>query len=80
LRGQSFIKHSALRAAVHKDLVKTGEWTIELGKDYDLVMFLRQTGDYAGTAHVSKENARRAVEAAQRIITACQEELSSLDS
>ena len=80
LRGRSFIKHSALRAAVHKDLVKTGEWTVELGKDYDLVMSLRQIGDYAGTSHVSKENARHAVEAAQRVITACQEKLSGLDS
>src|SRR5262249_54133455 len=79
LRGRSFIKHSAVRAAVHKDLVKTGEWTVELGKDYDLVMSLRQTGDYAGTAYVSEENARRAVEAAQRVIAACQEKLSSLD-
>jgi uncharacterized protein (UPF0332 family) len=80
LRDRSFIRHSALRAAVHKDLVKTGEWTAELGKDYDLLMSLRQTGDYAGTAPVSEENARHAVEAAQRIIAACREELSRLDS
>jgi uncharacterized protein len=79
LRGRSFIKHSAVRAAVHKDLVKTGEWMAELGKDYDLVMSLRQTGDYAGTAYVSEENARRAVDAAQRIIAACQENLSNFD-
>ena len=79
LRGRSFTKHSALRAAVHKDLVKSGEWSVELGKDYDLVMSPRQTGDYGGTAYVSEENARRAVEASQRIITACQEELSGLD-
>jgi uncharacterized protein (UPF0332 family) len=54
LRGRSFTKHSALRAAVHKDLVKTDEWSVELGKDYDLVMSLRQTGDYGGTAYVSR--------------------------
>jgi len=40
----------------------------ELGKDYDLVMSLRQTGDYGGAAYVSGGDARRAVEAAQRII------------
>jgi len=78
LRGRSFTKHSALRAAVHKDLVKSGEWSVELGKDYDLVMSLRQTSDYAGTARMSEENARQAVESAQRIIAACSEQLSSL--
>ena len=60
LHGRSFTKHSTLRAAVHKDLVKTGEWSVELGKDYDLVISLRQTGDYGGIAYVSEENARRA--------------------
>ena len=79
LRGRSFTKHSALRAAVHKDLVKTDEWSVELGKDYDLVMSLRQTSDYGGTAYVSEGDARRAVEAAQRIIAACREKLSGLD-
>ena len=78
LRGRSFTKHFALRAAVHKDLVKSGEWSVEVGKDYDLVMSLRQTSDYAGTARVSEGNARQAVEAAQRIIAACREHLSSL--
>jgi len=40
-------------------------------------MSLRQTGDYAGTAYVSEEDARHAVEAAQRIVAACQEGLDS---
>ena len=77
LRGRSFTKHSALRAAVHGS-GKSGEWSVELGKDYDLVMSLRQTSDYAGTARMSEENARQAVESAQRIIAACSEQLSSL--
>ena len=30
LRGQSFSKHSAIRVALHRDLIKTGEWTAKL--------------------------------------------------
>jgi len=80
LRGQSFKKHAALRAALHKDLIKRGDWPMELGKDYDLLRELRETSDYAEVAGVTEQDARRAVEAAQRIIAACQEKLSSLDS
>jgi uncharacterized protein (UPF0332 family) len=79
LRGQSFKKHAALRAALHKDLIKSGEWPMERGKDYDLLTELRETSDYAEVARVTEQDARRAVEAAQRVIAACQEELSSLD-
>jgi uncharacterized protein (UPF0332 family) len=76
VRGQSFTRHSALRAAVHKELVKTGKWPVELGKDYDLLMSLRQTGDYGGVAVASEQDARCAVEAAQRLIAASQEEIA----
>lgn len=76
LRGQSFNKHAALRSALHKDLIHAGDWPAELGKDYDLLTELRETGDYGGTTRVSEENARRAIEAAQRIIAACQQKLS----
>jgi len=79
LRGQSFKKHAALRAALHKDLIKSGEWPMERGKDYDLLTELRENSDYAEVARVTEQDARRAVEAAQRVIAACQEELSSLD-
>ena len=79
LRGQSFKKHAALRAALHKDQIKSGEWPMERGKDYDLLTELRENSDYAEVARVTEQDARRAVEAAQRIIAACQEELSSLD-
>src|SRR5207249_9772859 len=80
LRNRSFTKHSAVRAAVHTDLVKTGEWSVELGKDYDLLMSLRQTGDYGGVAQVSEQDARRAVEAAQRLLAVCQQKLSNSET
>jgi uncharacterized protein (UPF0332 family) len=80
LRNRSFKKHTAFRAALHKELIKTDQWSAELGRDYDFLMDLREISDYSGVSRVSKENARRAVEAAQRVITACQEESSTLDS
>lgn len=79
LRGQSFSKHTALRGALHKNLIKTGEWPVELGKEYDFLTGLREMSDYGDVARVSEQDSRRAVEAAQRIIAACQEKLSSLD-
>jgi len=79
LRGQTFTKHSALRAAVHRDLVKAGGWSVELGKDYDEVMSLRETGDYGGSGErVTEDNARRAVECAKRILAACQQSCPEL--
>lgn len=79
VRGQSFNKHAALRAALHKDLINTGQWPVELGKEYDFLMDLREISDYGGVDRVSDQNARRAVEAAKRIIAACQDELSRLE-
>lgn len=73
LRGQSFTKHAALRAAVHKDLVKDGAWSVELGKDFDSLLFLRETGDYGGMARVTEHDAEQAVEAAKRLLAACQQ-------
>jgi uncharacterized protein len=80
LRGKSFKKHAALRGALHRDLIKSGEWPVELGKDYDSLTDLREAGDYGDVGGVSEQDARGAVEAAQRIIAACQEELSRIDS
>jgi len=79
LRGQSFNKYSALRGALHKHLIKTGDWPAELGRDYDFLMDLREISDYGGGAHVRKKDSLRAVEAAQRSIAACKEKLSSFN-
>lgn len=31
-RGQSFSKHSALRAALHRDLIKTSQWPVQIAQ------------------------------------------------
>ncbi len=70
LDGLTFTKHSAVEAAVHRDLVKAGRWPEELGKSYSLLVGLRETGDYGGGEHVSREEAEDAVERAARIVEA----------
>ncbi|MGH9423479.1 MAG: HEPN domain-containing protein [Thermoanaerobaculia bacterium] len=66
--GHSFRKHSAVETAVHRDLVRTGRWTLELGEMYSRLQARRVTGDYGGELHVSSEQAAEAVAAARRIL------------
>lgn len=73
LEGKTFTKHSAVRAALHRDLIKAGRWSVERGEDYALLLQLRDTGDYGGGIHVSSEEATEAVEASQRILLAVQD-------
>jgi len=70
LRGQTFSKHSGVRAALHRDLIRTGKWVEDLGRAYDLLMDLRETADYGGLTHVAEPKAVAASEEAARIIEA----------
>jgi len=70
LRGKTFTKHSAIRAALHQHLVGPGELSKACGRDYDFLMDLRETGDYGGLAQVSADDARQAVEKAERFLAA----------
>lgn len=63
-------KHTAVEAAVHRDLVKAGVMSIEFGRDYSTLVRLRIVGDYGVSQHVSLEEAREAVECAARILKA----------
>lgn len=67
LEGREFVKHSAVHAAVHRDLVKNGRWPLDLGKDYSRLLRLRETGDYGGGRHIQEKEAREALSAATRI-------------
>ena len=66
--GRSFKKHSAVEAAVHRDLVKSGKWPKDIGAAYSWLANLRQTGDYGGETHVTSAEARQAVQAAGQVI------------
>lgn len=70
LQGTTFRRHTALRTAVHRDLVKDGIWPVALGADFDAVWKLRDMGDYGGLQHVTRQEAQDAIEAVRRIIEA----------
>jgi len=70
LEGREFKKHSALEAAVHRDLVKAGRWPQELGTDYHFLYRLRTIGDYGGAEHVSGDDAQQAIGKAERLLEA----------
>lgn len=68
LDGKEFSKHSALEAAVHRELVRTGRWSADLGRDYQALRRMRATGDYSVLENISAEEASAAVGAARRIL------------
>ena len=56
LRGQSFSKHSAIRAALHRDLIRSGDWSADLGEAYELLISIRRRGKlWRHVAGVGKE-------------------------
>jgi hypothetical protein len=70
LEGQGFVKHTAIERAVHRDLVKTGEWPAEVGAAFSWLANLRYTADYGGATHAQPAEAREAVEKAKLILQA----------
>ena len=68
LSGTIFSRHSAVEAAVHRDLVKAGLSAAEIGKAYSFLHSLRSTADYGGGMHVSQEEAAEAVASATAIV------------
>ena len=72
LAGRTFTRHTALRSAVHRDLVHGGVWSVDLGTDFDALWELRDVGDYGGGEHVSPQDAASAVDAARRVLAAVQ--------
>ena len=65
---RTFTKHTAIEAAVHRDLVKTGVWPKELGTKFSRLVQLRYRGDYGREEDVSPEAASEAVQDARAII------------
>lgn len=68
LEGRTFTKHSAVETAVHRDLVKTGRWSADLGRDYAFCLDVRRLGDYGSDVRVDANQATDAIEAARRIL------------
>lgn len=75
LDGRIFTKHSALEAAVHRDLVKDGKWPSELGRDFSFCVELRGVGDYGTEVRVDPKQAADAIGSARRILVAVRDAL-----
>ena len=69
-RGMEFTKHTAVRAALHRDLIQAGLLPADLGRDYDFLLDLRETADYGGVAEASLTSATKASEKARAILAA----------
>ena len=69
-RGMEFTKHTAVRAALHRDLIQAGLLPADLGRDYDFLLDLRETADYGGVAEASLKSATKAIEKARAILAA----------
>ena len=75
LEGRIFAKHSALEAAVHRDLVKAGKWSADLGRDFSFCVELRGVGDYGTDVRVDAQQATDAIASARRILVAVRNSL-----
>ena len=71
-RGMEFTKHTAVRAALHRDLIQSGALSVDLGRDDDFLLDLRETADYGGVAEASLASATKAIEKARTILAALQ--------
>ena len=80
LDGRSFSRHTAVEAAVHRDLVRNGRWPQERGEDYSVLLQTRDTGDYGAGVHVTNEQTADAIERAERILAAVRASSSEFHS
>lgn len=67
---QTFSKHTALERAIHRDLVKSGAWSVEAGAAFSWLANLRYTGDYGGQDHVSPDESKTALDKARLVLAA----------
>ena len=67
--GLDFSKHSGVIASIHQRFVKTGKLSKEQGKDLNWLFEIRSVGDYGGMAHVSQQQAERAIQAAESFVS-----------
>jgi uncharacterized protein (UPF0332 family) len=75
LEGRTFARHSAVEAAVHRDLVKAGKWPSGLGRDFSFCVDLRGVGDYGTDVRVDATQASDAIASARRIVVAVRQSL-----
>jgi uncharacterized protein len=66
--GKSFRKHTAIRAALHRDLIKTGKVDAKWGRFYNRVFDRRQEGDYEPMVSFESIQVEQFLEEAEQFI------------
>lgn len=67
-QGWKFVKHSGVRAALHRHLVKTGRIGLELGQSYDLLFQRRGQADYAELAAFDQPQVAEMIQKAEEFV------------
>ena len=70
LRERTFTKHTAIRAALHADLVRTGLLPPACGGNYDYLLDARAVADYGGVPPVLAADGAAAIAKAERFLAA----------
>ena len=70
-KGIQYGKHSAVQSAVHRDLVKPGIISKDLGALYDRMFNARQEGDYKAFTEFSTEDVTTELVEIERFIQRC---------
>lgn len=76
---REFRKHSGVIAAIHQRFVKTGILPLKHGKNLNWLFELRDIGDYGTTVHVPRDDAQKAIQAAESFVAAVETLLSKHD-
>jgi len=68
-RQRSFKKHSGVRAAFHREFIKTGQLDAEWGRFYDQLYEDRQEGDYVALVSFDREYVESQVDRCARFLS-----------
>ncbi len=66
--GRKFVKHSGVRGALHRDLVKAGALDVAWGKAYDRLFEARQAADYLELFELEPAHAGELVDLARGFV------------
>ena len=68
--GKTFRSHRGAVALLHRDYVRTGRLSLDIGRILSTLSDLRSVGDYGGATHVSHAEANGALLEAQQFLEA----------
>jgi uncharacterized protein (UPF0332 family) len=77
-QGKQFVKHTGLRGAIHKDLIKPGLLAPQWGKVFDRAFENRQAADYLVLATFEREQVKQLIQNASDFVQEMHRLLSTL--